>query len=88
MVLNDASTTTQWLTTEKVVSTTPTLGGTHDDREPSLLSRVDEEELDRNLASHQFSDVSLGRNASTISAAEKSFKREDYIYVRLFFFSV
>ena len=98
MIANDASTTQRHNTTEKIsITTTPTtlqVGGnivlTHDRREPtsSLLSRVDEfeEELDRKLASHhQFSELSLGLNA-TISAAEKSFKREDYIYVSLFLF--
>ena len=83
-MIRDAS--TQPYTTEKI-SSTPTLGGivvTHV-REPSLVSRIDEEELDRNFAGHQFSEVSLGLNASTISAAEKSFKREDYIYVGFLF---
>ena len=97
MIANDASTTQRHNTTEKIsITTTPTtlqVGGnivlTHDRREPtsSLLSRVDEfeEELDRKLAHHQFSELSLGLNA-TISAAEKSFKREDYIYVSFLFF--
>ena len=96
MIANDASTTQRHNTTEKIsITTTPTtlqVGGnivlTHDRREPtsSLLSRVDEfeEELDRKLAHHQFSELSLGLNA-TISAAEKSFKREDYIYVSFLF---
>ena len=79
---------TQRHTTEKI-STTQTLDGvavTHV-REPSLLSesRIDEEELDHNFGIQQFSEVSLGLNASTISAAEKSFKREEYIYVGFFF---
>ena len=85
MMIDEAN--TQRITTEK--STTPPPGGisaTHV-RESSLLteSRVDEEEWNRNLAIHQFSEVSLGLNASiTASAAEKSFKREDYIYVSFF----
>lgn len=83
-MIHDAN--TQRYPTEKI-STTPTttLEGivvTHV-QEPSLVSRLDEEELDHNLSPHQFSEVSLGLNGSTISAAEKSFagKREDYIYV-------
>lgn len=83
----DNATNTQRYTTEKI-STTPAHGGilVTQTREPSLSSRIDEEELDRNFASqHQFSEVSLGLNA-TLSAAEKSFKREDYIYVGFFFF--
>ena len=74
-------------TTEKI-STTPM----HVDvaiqhvREPSLFSRIDANDLDHNLASRQFSEVSLGlgRN-TTISAAERSFKHEEYIYVRYLF---
>ena len=82
----DNATNTQRYTTEKI-STTPAHGGilVTQTREPSLSSRIDEEELDRNFSSHhQFSEVSLGLNA-TLSAAEKSFKREDYIYVGFFF---
>lgn len=84
MILDDAN--TQRHTTEKI-STSPTLEGVVVDhvRESSLLSRVEEEELDHRLASQQFSEVSLGLNVSTDSAAEKSFKREEYIYVRFFF---
>lgn len=84
-MVDDAS--TQRYTSEKI-STTPAHGGilVTQVREPSLSSR-DEEELDRNLDSHlQFSEVSLGLNTSTLSAAEKSFRREDYIYVGFFLF--
>lgn len=78
---------TQRYTTEKI-STNPTLDSVEVNhvREPSLLSRVDEDELDQALARHQFSEVSLGLNTSTVSAAEKSFKREEYIYVGFLFF--
>lgn len=77
---------TQRHTTEK--TSTPTLDGivvTHA-REPSLSSRLDEEELDRHLARQQFSEVSLGLNTSTVSAAEKTFRREEYIYVGFFLY--
>ena len=67
--------------------TTPRLGGilvTHVQESSSLSdSRVDDE-LDPNFTIHRFSglssDLSLGLHA-TVSAAEKSFKQEDYIYV-------
>lgn len=84
---------TQRHTTEKISTTTPTFGGIVVTRVQeasfSSESRVDEEELDHNITINQFSEVSLGLNASTItsSAAEKSFKREDYIYVSFYFLS-
>lgn len=68
--------------TTQNISTAPTREGDHV-REPSLLSRIDEDDLDHNFASHQFSSVSLGLGRST-SAVEKSFKPEEYIYVSLF----
>lgn len=88
-MINDAN--TQRNTTEKI-STTPTLERTGilvtRTQETSSLSdsRIDGEELDHTLVIDRFSEVSSGLNASTISAAEKSFKREDYIYVSFFFF--
>jgi hypothetical protein len=74
---------TQRITSEKT-STTPPLGGvlvTHVRESSSSESRVDEEQLDHNLTIHQFSTVSLGLHTSRASPVEKSFKREDYIYV-------
>jgi hypothetical protein len=73
------------------IPTTPRFAGvlvTHV-RESSSLSestRVDEDS-NHNTTIHRFSEgseVSLGLNA-TVSSAEKSFKREDYIYVSFFF---
>ena len=87
-MIDDAN--AQWDT--EMINTTPPFGhifATHG-RESSSLSesRVDEE-FDHNLAIHRFSEVSFGLNASTVtsSAAEKSFKREDYIYVSISFLS-
>ena len=85
-MIDDAN--TQRYTTEKISTTPAAHGGilVTQVREPSLSSRIDEEELDRHFTGtgHQFSEVSLGLNASTLSAAEKSFRREDYIYVGFF----
>ena len=92
MMIDDTCTNTQRLerhvTEKEKTPTTPRIGGilvTHVRETNSLSdSRVDEEELDPTLTTHRFSglssDVSLGLNA-TVSAAEKSFKRDDYIYV-------
>lgn len=92
-MVDDANTQRDSRYTFETISTTPTLGGVFVKhvREPSSLSdsRVDEEELDHNVAIHHFSEVSLGLNR-TVSAAEKTFKREEYIYVSflsLFFFA-